>query len=66
MDKKSVVLNPLRQTFRLALSILLIGSLFFPSRPLAESKARRLYETSRIFSMLQSSNMGLKQKEGKT
>ena len=59
MNKKSIVLNPPRQAFRLALSFLLLGSLFFPSRPLAESKARRLYETSRIFSMLQASNMGL-------
>lgn len=59
MDKKPVVLNPPRQAFRLALSFLLLGSLFFPSRPLAESKARRLHETSRIFSMLQASNMGL-------
>lgn len=59
MNKKSIVLNPPRQAFRLALSFLLLGSLVFPSRPLVESKARRLYETSRIFSMLQASNMGL-------
>jgi soluble lytic murein transglycosylase-like protein len=59
MDKKPVVLNPPGQTFPLALSFLLLWSLCFPSLPLAESRARRLHETSRIFSMLQSSNMGL-------
>jgi soluble lytic murein transglycosylase-like protein len=59
MNKKSIVLNPPRQAFPLALSFLLLWSLCFPSLPLAESKARRLHETSRIFSMLQSSNMGL-------
>jgi soluble lytic murein transglycosylase-like protein len=59
MNKKSIVLNPPKQAFRLALSFLLLGSLCVPSRPLAESKAQRLHETSRIFSMLQASNMGL-------
>jgi soluble lytic murein transglycosylase-like protein len=59
MNKKSVVLNPPGQTFPLALSFLLLWSLCFPSLPLAESQARRLHETSRIFSMLQSSNMSL-------
>jgi soluble lytic murein transglycosylase-like protein len=59
MNKKSLVLNPPGQAFPLALSFLLLWPLCFPSLPLAESKARRLHETSRIFSMLQSSNMGL-------
>jgi soluble lytic murein transglycosylase-like protein len=60
MNKKSIALNPPGQAFPVALSLLLLlGSLCFPSLPLAESKARRLHEISRIFSMLQSSNMGL-------
>src|SRR4051812_47587161 len=52
-------LNPRRRMFLPALSLMLLLSLFFPHRPLAESKARRLHETSRIYSMLQSSNMDL-------
>ena len=60
MNQKSIVLNHPGQAFPAALSfLLLLWSLCFPSLPLAESKARRLHETSRIFSMLQSSNMGL-------
>jgi len=59
MNKKSIVLNPPGQAFPVALSFLLLWPLCFPSLPLAESKARRLHEISRIFSMLQSANMGL-------
>jgi soluble lytic murein transglycosylase len=41
------------------LTLFLLVSLLIPTRPLAESKAQRLHETARIYSMLQSSNMGL-------
>ena len=50
-----------RQAFHLVLSLSLLPSLFIPTRPLGEVKARRLHETSNIYSMLQSSEMGLSQ-----
>ncbi len=59
MAKSFIVLNPPRPCFFLALAVWLLGSLFFPSRPLAESKARRLHETSEIYSRLKSSNAAL-------
>jgi soluble lytic murein transglycosylase len=48
-----------RPPFRLALSSFLLLFLFFPTRPLAESKARRLHETSQIYLTLRLSNRDL-------
>lgn len=45
--------------FHLALSFFLLPSLFLPTRPLAESQARRLHETAQIYSTLRFSDREL-------
>jgi soluble lytic murein transglycosylase-like protein len=48
-----------RTAFHLAVSSLLLSSMLFPTRPLAESQARRLHETAEIYSTLRSANRDL-------
>lgn len=60
MRRKKFPLYSFRAPFHLALSLFILLSLFFPTtRPLAESKAKRLHETSQIYLALRSSNRDL-------
>jgi soluble lytic murein transglycosylase-like protein len=59
MDRKQVRLRSFKPPFHFALTLFILLSLLFPTRPLAESKARRLHETSRIYSTLRLSNRDL-------
>jgi soluble lytic murein transglycosylase-like protein len=53
----SCLLKMRRSPFYAALSFFVLFSLLVPTRPLAEVKARKLHETSRISSMLRSSQL---------
>jgi len=59
MRRKRDPVKSFEHTLRHALMFFLLLSLFFPTRPLAESKARQFHQTSQIYLTLQSSNMDL-------
>jgi soluble lytic murein transglycosylase-like protein len=59
MGKRQIRLHFFRTRFPLALSFFILLFLIFPTRPLANFKARRLHETSQIYLTLRLSNRDL-------